>query len=257
MTTTEIDSLVSDVAVDFAEEMSLADNLLREITQNNRQATYAELVYFQKHLGWDVSEVRSQLRRMTNVLRNQAIAGTTQDREAASKEATTATEILSKEGPKVADQIAKLEAKLRSLETDSRLSQKRCDEQTDAVDQLKKLCPQHIVESVRHAVGTIEASIGRQVHDGESRSHELECCLDRSRYSSDESYHEMLRRSFPGAVSVISENRMRKLSLSAAWPSIKSEIEIELAGIRKSLEPLRKQFSDAIAQAELPLSHYS
>jgi len=257
MTTTEIDSLVSDVAVDFAEEMSLADNLLREIASENRQATYAELVYFQKHLGWDVREVNSQMRRMNNVLRFQAIAGSPSDREASKAEAITSAKIMETESPKLQTKIEELQTKLSALERDARLSSKRVEEQSAAVDNLRKLCPLHIATSVRHAVGTIEASIGRQVHDGESREQELECCLDRSRYASDESYHEMLRRSFPGAVSINNENRIRKLSLSPEWPSIKAAIEVELAGLRSELAPLRKQHAEMIAHAEKPLSFYA
>ena len=257
MTIAEPKNFAEEIAHSHDAAIAEADDLLQDIAKENRVANYAELVFFQKVVGWDEIEVRNQLRRMNNVLRFQAIAGSIADREASKAEAITSAKIMETESPKLQAKIEELQTKLSALDRDARLSSKRVEEQSAAADNLRKLCPLHIAKSVQHAVGTIEASIGRQVRDAESRSHELECCLDKSRYANDEAYFEMLRRSFRDAVAVTNDNKIRKLSLSPEWPSIKAAIESELAEIRTMLEPLRKQHAEMIAQAEKPLSFYS
>ena len=189
-------------------------------------------------------------------MRFQAIAGTSGDREAAIVERNKSADIAQKELPKLQAKIEALQKQTDMLERDARLSSKRVDEQSTAVDHLKKLCPQNLVESVRHSVTAIEHSIGQQLREFEGRSNELSCCLDKSRYETEESYLESLRRSFREAVEIIITGKYQTLSLSAQWPAIKADIESELANLRKNLEPLRLQYSAAIAAAELPLNFY-
>jgi hypothetical protein len=251
------DSFVREVAQDHAEEVQAVDTLLAEITQANRRATHAELCYFSKNLNWDESDVKRELRRMHSVLRLQSIAGGLEDRQAAAKEAETSTQILEKEGVKVADQIAKLQAKLASMERDQRLAVKRVEDQSEAVKQLRELCPEHIRKSVNDERGRLDSSIMRQIQDAQTRTNELECCLTPSRYPSESAYLEALERSCREAVHVGNNGRMIRRQLSPTWPSIRDSMETELQGLRDSITALQEQYDAAIGPIESKLDYYA
>ncbi len=251
-------SAVKDIAADHNEAVMSAEELLAEIiTEGRQRAAPAELHWFAQHVNWSELQVRQELRRVAAVLRLRSIAGTVADREAAAAEATTASEVLAKEGAKVAEQIAKLEAKLRSLESDARLSAKRCEEQGTAVEQLRGLVPQNIRDVVRDRVSRIEHSIGRQIADAEIRANELDVCLAQDKFPNPQSYFEMLQRSFPAAIVEGSSGGWTKRKLSPDWSSIRAGMEAELGELVVKLERLRSQFASEIATAEKPLNHYA
>ncbi len=258
MSTTEKDhSFVKDIAADHAEAIADADSLLVEIAEENRRPALAELVYFDRHLGWDETKVRQEVRRMASVLRLRSIAGTVADREAASAEATTASEVLAKEGAKVAEQIAKLEAKLGGLERDARLSAKRVEEQVVAVQQLRSLTPQNIRDVVRDRISQIEHSLGVEISNAEIRANEIKVCLSEDKFPNPQSYFETLQSSFPAAIAETVNGGWIKRKLSADWPSIKAGMEAELSELTSKLEQLRSQFASEIAAAESPLNYYA
>ncbi len=102
------------------------------------------MTFFKSRLGWDEYEVKSQLRRTNNQIRLQAIAGSPSDRESAIVERDKSAEVLEKEGPKLLSKIEALQKQHDALERDSRLSAKRVEDQAVAVEQLRKLVPDHI-----------------------------------------------------------------------------------------------------------------
>jgi hypothetical protein len=251
-----VESLAQDIAVSHVENILEADQLLREIAGANRQPTYAETVFFTRECGWSDVTIREQLRRMTNVLRLESIAGSPADREAAGIEATTAASVLGKESPKIIDQIEKLQSKLNGLERDARLSAKRVTEQSEAVQQLRGLCPEHVFKSVNAKRNLLDQTLMRSILDIETRINEIECCLAPSKYPTEAAYLESLERSFPGAVNRTNHGQMFRRQLTAQWPSIRAEIENELAELQAKIEPLQTQYDTELARIEKPLSYY-
>jgi hypothetical protein len=257
MTIAETYTLAKDIAADHNEAIEDADSLLVEIVEENRRPALAELTYFARHVGWDEQQVREQVRRMGSVLRFKAIAGSDDDRAAAQREATTAAEVLAKEGPKVEAKITELQAKLRSLESDARLSEKRVSEQAEAVNQLRELCPAHIAAKVREAVNIIEHSLGREISDCEGRINLLRCCLTPSLFKDQATYLEALSRSFPAAITKGMQGSYIKRSFSAEWPSIRAAFEAELPELETKVAKLKTQHAEAIEVAEGPLNFYA
>ncbi len=234
-----------------------ADYLLRDITLANRKPNHAESVFFQQKLGWSEKQVNDQMRRMNSVLRLQAIAGTPADRQASTTEAETSADVLSKEEPKLESKIAELQTKLEGLRRDSRLSEKRVEEQSQAVLQLRALVPTHVMQRVQSEVGTIANTLRREVLDVESRISELQCCLTPAKYADENSYLEALKRSFRDAVTVIDADRIRVIKLSPAWAVIRREIEVELFDLQAQLPDMRAAHAAALEAAEAPLDYYS
>jgi len=235
-----------------------AEELLKDITRANRKPNYPESVFFKQKMGWDEIRVRDQLRRMHGVLRNQAIAGTAADRQAQREEAETAAAVSEKELPKIDEQMAKLQAKRDAIEKDARLATRRCEESNEAVRQLKlpEALPKNVRDSVAVSVSEIENSIGHSVHESASRIHELECCLDPSRYRSESAYLEALRRSFRAAITDHIEGRSLSYRLSPEWPTIRAGLVTELAELQSRLVDMRAEHAAAIEVAERPLGFY-
>jgi len=250
-------TLAEEVAQDHFEDCIEADHLLKEIVTANRTPTYSEQVFFKSKMGWDDREVIKQRRRMHNVLRLRAIAGSAADRAAAAKEATTAAAVLEKEGPKIADQIAKLEGKLRVLESDARLSAKRVEDQADACRQLRELAPEAIAKEVRDRRNALDATLMRSIYDLQTRENELACCLDPQRYATEAAYLEMLERSHADAVVRVETLNTFRRRLSPHWQTIKAAMELELAELRSQLEIKQADYETTLAPLVARLDYYT
>jgi len=194
---------------------------------------------------------------MNNVLRYRAIAGTIDDRAAATAEAATAAKIFESESPKMAAKIEKLQSDLDRLQRERDRSAKRVSEQTEAVAALRQLVPAHVSDAVNADVNLIKSTLGKEVSEAAGRIQELECCLDPSRYKNENAFLEMLRRSFRNAVSVGETNRILKRKLSPEWPQIRLEIEAELVSLNGILPDMKQKLVEALAAAKAPLSYYA
>lgn len=256
---TQADSFVGDVAADFEEESIVADGLLSEIVEQGRAPTHPEKVYFAKHLRWDEREVGRQLTRMAAVIRDLRIAGSKADRDAATKEAQASAKVLEKEGPKIAEQIEKLQAQLRGFERDAQLSAKRVEEQEAAVVRLRELTPVHVVDRVRIERERLTEGIWREIENTKSRISEIESVFDPSKHQGGESgflYLEAVARVNHEAVVWIDSKPYRKRALSPAWAGIKRGLEKELLELRKKLEKLTPQYAAEVAKIEESLDFY-
>ena len=252
---TQTYSLCRELAENHSGYLQEGDELLREIVSDNRKRNYAESTFFRHRLGWDDGEINIQTRRMAAVLRFRAIAGTSADRDAAATEATTSAAVHAKEHPKLLAKIQELQGKADGLVRDAELSQKRSEQQTDAVEKLRELCPEHVSEKVKADVQSVKNSIGREISDAETRAHEIECCLDPGRYPDEQTYLEMLERSCRAAVDRVGSPIERRLS--AAWPTIRADMESELSELNTRLSDLRPELSEALEMARAPLDYYS
>lgn len=250
-------SATKAIAESHRKSLVEADTLLRGIVLEDRQANFGEATYFSREVGWDDVAIKRQIRRMHNVIKFQAIAGSTGDRKASAAEAETAAEIVEKELPKLLTQIEKLQAKADGFERDARLSAKRVEEQAGAVQRLRGLTPEDISGSVNQEVGTIKTTIGQDIRDAECRINELECCLTPSKYPSEIKWLESLQRSFRDAVVEGAGNGMIRLKLSPAWHDIEASAEAELEELQSKLPDLKSQYAEKMEAVQFPLDHYS
>lgn len=250
-------SLANEIADRHKGYIEEADELLREISQADRRPTFAETTFFNRECGWNERAMNDQLRRMNQVLRYKAIAGSSADREALALEAKTAAEIAAKEVPKHRAKAEEHTSKADAFEKDARLAQKRFDESNEGALQLRELVPEHIAGEVRSEVARIESTIGQEMRDAEIRLNELQACLSPEKYRDESYYLESLQRSFRNAVTVITEGKILRRILSPEWPAIKAGIQSELAELKPRIETLKAQRAEMIEQAELPLNYYA
>ena len=233
--------------------------LLADIVRQGRTPTPAEYVFFAR-CGWAPPLVNDQFRRMLQVLRIQPIAGSPADREATALEAETSAAILEKEGPKLEQKIAELQAKLSGLERDARLSRKRCEEQRDAVSRLRELLPQHVQSKVDQAKVILNnEGVGVDLREAKTRHHELVCILNVGGvYARQEKHIEYaLRMNLPEAVNTITEGGMNRYVYSASWPGLKAAAELEFAEVAAKLPELQAAYDAELAVIELALDFYS
>ena len=173
------DTLSNYIRSDFADRSSESEQLLRELAMEGRtNLLTSERAFLAREMGWDDAEVKRQLRRVNTIMRLQAIAGSPEDREAGLNECQTSVDLLAKQGPKIEEKIQKLQAELSGLERDAGTSQRRVEQQAEAVAQLRQHCPQDIVERVQQAVKVVESGIGQTLRDAKGRHSELTAILN-------------------------------------------------------------------------------
>jgi hypothetical protein len=257
---TAVETIGQDIRQDFVERSREAEALLIEISREGRtDFLTSERAFFVREMGWSPDDAKRELRRVNTILRLQAIAGTSKDREAALKECQVSTDLLAKEEPKILEQIAKLESKLAGLRRDASTAQKRVEQQGEAKQQLRSHCPPDIKETVKLAVKTVEAGIGQQLRDAKARHHELRCILNIDNvYESAEKHIEYgLKRLLKAAVSETVNRQIISRSYSPEWPSLKAECQDEYGELCQRLPELQAEYDQQIEQAEAPLSFYA
>jgi len=249
-----------EVQQDFADRSHEAELLLFDVCREGRtEFLTSERAYLARELNWDEKKCRQELARVHRVLRLQAIAGSPAGREAALSECMTATDLHAKQGPKITQDIEKLQAKLSGMERDASAAIRRAEQQADACTQLRTMCPVAIVDGVNRERRALEAGVGQDLRDAKSRQHELMCNLNLNNvYESAAKHIEYgLLRSLPGAVRTIVEGRSQRYELSAEWPSLKAECQREFEALTEKLPELQAVYDDAVRVLELPLDHYS
>ena len=255
-----IETMSTFVLEDYADRSREAEQLARDVIGEGRiEFSTAEKAHLAREMNWDERQCRDELRRVRNVSRLQGIAGRPEDRAATSLECQTATDLLAKQGPILESKISELQTRLEGLRRDSRLSEKRVEEQTLAVQQLREVCPVAIVDGVNRERRALEAGVGQDLRDSKSRHHELMCNLNLNNvYESKEKHIEYgLLRSLPAAVAKIVVNQILRYDYSAEWPSLKAKCAAEYAAITEKLPELQSVYDDAVQVSEMPLNFYT
>lgn len=259
-------SLAEEIQQDFCFHTMEAERLLMDICREGRtELLTSEKAYLAREMGWDEQAIRKEMRRVNSILRLTAISGTSENRESALTECQTATDLLAKEGPKIQQKIADLQSKLNSLERDATSAQRRVEQQSDAVQQLRGFCPAHIKEQVQQARKVVEAGIGQDLRDSKTRLNELRSILNLDNCHGDQKKHLEwgLQRSLPAAVEKILHGNPKlgsqtiELRYSAQWPALKAECEKEYAELSGRLPEIQAEYDEQIRQSELPLDFYS
>jgi len=249
--------LDGDMAGTALAETLESENLLRGIIAADREPNHDELAHARRFFAWDANEFKKQLRRLQQVTRYQAVAGTPASREAGITERDCSAQILLTESPKLAAKMEAIQKQINALERDHRLASKRCDEQIDGVDQLRKLVPAHVLSEHGAERAAIENKIGEPLRQAVSRASQITACQSPDAYKSQVDYFSALRFHCREAVTEIVENKMSRYRLSDQWPSISAAMTTELAGLKKSIESLQKQYDEKMLVADRKLDFYS
>lgn len=247
---------IAGVKEDHDAAMVAADQLLREICDANRQPSYAELVHFNREVGWGEPAVASELRRMRNVLKNEAIAGTPADRDAAKKEAIEAAEVLKTRGRKLREDIDKLEAKLRAVETDAKLTADRVEAQSQAVVSLRALAPKYISHEYRAAKDALNGTLRRVLLDKQTRANELRNVLDDSLHPNEQHYIAAVKRF---SFHAVRPNPLKAgfYELTPQWASERDAAAQELAELEPEIESLESTWTTERARLDAMLDYYA
>jgi hypothetical protein len=253
------DTLSNYVRSDFADRAREAEQLVIEVVMEGRtEFLTSERAFLAREMGWDEKQARKELVRVRNILRLQAIAGRPEDREAALTECQTSVDLLAKQGPKIEEKIEKLRAELSGLERAASTAQKRVEAQSEAVQQLRTLCPQDIKERVQQAIRIVEAGIGQDLRTATARHRELQGILNLGNvYESPQKHLDALKFLLRSAVLEGVSSGFVTRAYSPEWPMLRSQCESEYAAICERLPQLQTEYDAAIEQAELPLGFYA
>lgn len=253
-------SFAEEVQQHFSVDAMDAEQLLMDVAREGRtELLTSERAYLAREMGWDDAEIKRQQRRVNSILRLSAIVGRPEDRESALNECQVATDLLAKQGPKITQEIEKLQQKLAGLERDANSAQRRVEQQTEAVVNLRQHVPNHIRERVQRAVNVVNTGIGADLRDAKARHHELTCILNIGNvYESQERHLEFgLKNLLPAAVITGENGRFITRAYSPEWPTLQAECQREFAELNQRLPDLQAEYDSQIQQAELPLDFYS
>jgi septal ring factor EnvC (AmiA/AmiB activator) len=234
---------VEQLSEDAAHEFEFADKLLKKIISEDRQPSFSEMQFFKRKFDWSESEVTRQRRRLTNVMRLQAIAGKKKDREALEQERQTSSEILEREGPKLEKEIAKLTRQKEQLEKAVSNAMRRSGEVQEALEQLRK------PELQRQDV--FEVFNARKRHFGagpQSRMNALaieirhrQICLNRPDDMDEQTWLDSIRMLAPKAVSRNTESTFARWELTEHWPAVEADMREEIESMKAEIATLESQ----------------
>jgi hypothetical protein len=234
---------VEQLSEDAAHEFEFADKLLKKIISEDRQPSFSEMQFFKRKFDWSESEVTRQRRRLTNVMRLQAIAGKKKDREALEQERQTSSEILEREGPKLEKEIAKLTRQKEQLEKAVSNAMRRSGEVAEALEKLRS------PELLRTDV--LENYNARKRHFGagpQSRMNALaieirhrQICLNRPDDMTEQVWLDSIRMLAPKAVARNTESTFARYELTEHWPAAQATMMEEIETMQAEVDALELQ----------------
>jgi len=125
-----------------------AEELLREAVTEDREFELEERQWFWQSLRWDDKELSRQKARITRVMREQAIAGTSDDRAALAAEAEESKRVLRDHGQQLDEEIKAKQAALRLLQDSAAQAAKRLEQAQEACQRLTQMVPPPIADDI-------------------------------------------------------------------------------------------------------------
>jgi hypothetical protein len=254
-----LDGLIEQMAEDVGHEFEFGDRLLRKIVSENRQPNFSESTFFKSKLGWDENRVHSQMRRMTNVVRLQAIAGRKADREALESEKETACEIAEKEVPKIDAQIEKLTRQKAQLEKAAANATRRCAEVCEAIEKLRstELQRQDILENYNARKRHFGAGPQSRINELQIEIQHREVCLNKPKDLELSFWLDSIERLSPDSVGWVGEGSMKQRQLiEANWTSAQLKMLEEIQAMKNELDVLAKEKEEFEKSQKLVVEFY-
>ncbi|MEI8214282.1 MAG: hypothetical protein WCI02_19215, partial [Planctomycetota bacterium] len=230
-----------------------AIEFLRDAVTENRELRYEEIHFLRSKLGWSDVDISTERRNMFHVLRNERIAGTSDDRSKQQSEADKAAQLNASEGSKLDAKIQELTAKRNQLERDARLASQRLDDMNAAVAELRKLAPKYRVQEYNERRAMIGNDIGAKclAMEGEVRHLEQLVHLDINTFGAMEHiaiYHA-------DCITVDPLHRTRRID-GGAWMERVSELQRELSTLKPEAAKLRAEYDKALQEIDSILDYW-
>lgn len=160
---------VEFIANDQRAKIETAFELIREVASGTDPRAVDDKIWlsfspdartFFEALGFSRALVAGQVRRETGVLKRQAIAGTTADREKVQDRLLESESHLATDGPKLRREIEQRQEKLDALEQAVTSAASELKTRLAAVEVLRAFCPPHVVE--QHRLASAELKVRRR-----------------------------------------------------------------------------------------------
>jgi len=248
----------SKTATEFALDQMLDDNgtaieFLRDAVTENRELRYEEIHFLRSKLGWSDVDISTERRNMFHVLRNERIAGTTDDRNKQQSEAEKASQLNASEGAKLDAKIQELTAKRNQLERDARLASQRLDDMNAAVAELRKLAPKYRVQEYNERRSIIGQGIGAKCLALEGEVRHLEQLVHLDINSPGAMEHIAIYHG--DCITIDPLYRTRRVD-GGAWMERVSELQREVAKLKPEAATLRQQYDSELKELESLLDYW-
>lgn len=247
---------VQDVLSDFDNKVQRADEVLRQIADEERKPTYDELVFFHSELNWSPAEVNGQVRRMNNVVRLQSVAGTADDRQKLAESVAEAKEVLKTRGGELRTEIDKLTVELNKLESSHNALERRHTEVENAVKALREYVPENVRRRLNTRKRMVKETLGLEISERKTRVNLLNVLLDPSLCQSKSLWFEIVQRedySYAVRNPANPEGWEVTDSYLKAVPNLKQERE----QILEEIEELQSRYDSELKDIEAGLDHYA
>jgi hypothetical protein len=239
-----------------------AEELLREAVAEDREFELEERQWFWQALRWDDKELARQKTRITRVMREQAIAGTADDRESLAAEAEDSARVLKEHGQQLEEEIRTKQAALRLLQDSAAQSAKRVEQAKEACQRLTTLLPPPIADEINMVKKHSARSYKERLHFLETeisyrRQMMAGCPTDQQQadhwYNSLKRIHPELVR---GRVNGDGQRGLGYQLNESVWEQVKAKWQAEIAEWEPEVADLRESVAGAEADIAVLAQHY-
>jgi hypothetical protein len=235
----QVQMLGEDQAFDYR----FADRMLKTIVRENRQPNFTESQYFKGKLNWDKAKVNREIRRVGNVMRDQAIAGKKADREALEAERQTANEIAEREVPKLDAQIEKLVRQRNQIEKAASNATRRCAEVEEALQRLRspELLRTDVLEMYNERLQHFGQTVQSRINALAIEIRHREACLSRPDSMDEQVWIRSIKSLAPQAVTRNTESTFAKYELNTNWADAQATMIEEIVAMKAEVDALESQ----------------
>lgn len=235
-------------------DSGVAEQMVMAAAADGAELSYEEKTFLRTRLAMDDRDIRRELARARQVVRNRQVAGTEADRKAMAAELERATKARDERAPGIEAEIERLQKELRRLHRDVDTATRRSAEMEEAVEKLADvyLLPPGIKQQYLEASRNLRDGVGRELLDlrGEVEHIKRKLTWDPADYRTVVDFIRVESREF---VDYLGESRW---AVNDKWHRHIKECRERLPELEKQLAELEAEHEREKAEAHALLRHY-
>lgn len=247
------------------EQTREADEWLRKIVTTQDGKPNATDLAYARQLGWDTSMLAGtdrnrksllrELHRMTNVVNDQLIAGTSEERDVMAYELEKANEEVALKTPAIDEKIAALQRERFALVQKPKQLERRLEEARGAVQRLRENLPVELRQSAQDKLNELYASdLYRDVRSMKSRVDMIEKLLVIPSTSEQALLHA---RSMRDQEQLLEKTEQGWEVNGGLWSRYLDSRRKELAELKAELPILEAKVNEALIFAQAEFDYYA
>lgn len=249
------DELTSRALIERRQLREQAEQIFRGAVIEGRDLDYNEIDFLSGEVNYDPKKIKDEMRRMTEVVRNELIVGDSATRAKHTQNAAAAQAELLARGPEITEKITELQAELARLEKTAADFVRREEQIQIGLERLKKLAPPLAIARYNAKFSNLSQTLYKEINANKIDLQGYRVALSKDTHNQTDlqdlwlSYREFM---------VQSTDSSRRLSyaMRPEWQDERRRMQEMIPQLEQDIEEMQAKYDAELADIEADLQVY-